>query len=127
MTKRPLDWEYNGRFARLETHGYVMVWEPSHPNKSFYGWQYQHRIVAESSIGRYLRSDEVIHHINGVKDDNRSENLQILSPSDHNAITVREMKERRQSVIDDLAEAKLELEKAQAKIAEYERKLSTLT
>ena len=50
----------------------------------------EHRLVAETVIGRKLRDDEVIHHINHVKDDNRPENLKILSPSEHSRLHISE-------------------------------------
>jgi DNA-binding CsgD family transcriptional regulator len=37
----------------------------------------------EQSIGRGLRDDEVVHHINGDITDNRLENLKIMSPTEH--------------------------------------------
>lgn len=43
----------------------------------------QHRLVVARSIGRPLATTEHVHHINGVKDDNRLENLAIQSAEDH--------------------------------------------
>lgn len=45
--------------------------------------RHEHRIVAEQMIGRPLRKDEVVHHINSNKRDNRPENLMIVTRSEH--------------------------------------------
>ena len=39
----------------------------------------EHRLVAESKVNRPLRSDEIVHHLNGVRTDNRPENLVIIA------------------------------------------------
>lgn len=88
-TLRPLERLHNGRPARMDNRGYVLVWEPGHPNRSMKGWQYEHRLVAEAVLGRQLSSDEHVHHINEVKDDNRPENLEVMSQADHAALSGR--------------------------------------
>ena len=43
----------------------------------------EHRFVVQESLGRNLLSTEVVHHLNHDKRDNRIENLQVLSVSEH--------------------------------------------
>ncbi len=87
--KRPTGRVHNGRPVRLDNYGYVLMWEPEHPNKALHGWQYEHRMVVEQRIGRFLTSSEHVDHINEIKNDNRSENLQILTPGEHSVKTSR--------------------------------------
>lgn len=81
--KRPTGIEHNGRPVKFDQFGYVMVWEPDHPNRSMKGWHYQHRLVMEQVMDRFLQPDEQVDHINRIKDDNRPENLQVLSRREH--------------------------------------------
>ena len=48
---------------------------------------YKHRLIMEIALGRSLLSSEHIHHINGDILDNRTDNLQIISPKEHGRIS----------------------------------------
>lgn len=66
--------------------GYVLVHVPNHPypNHQKGPYVFEHRLVIERQIGRYLKPEEQVHHLNGNKEDNRLENLVLcLNQSDH--------------------------------------------
>lgn len=60
---------------------YALV--PEHPRATKQGYVLEHRIVIENYLGRLLNPGEVVHHKNGNKKDNRIENLEVMSNSDH--------------------------------------------
>jgi len=78
---------HNGRPVLKNTAGYLTVYEPTHLAANKQGRVLQHRLIVEKIIGRYLTREEHVDHINAVKDDNRPENLQVLTPSDHSKKT----------------------------------------
>ena len=65
----------NGRWKTK--YGYIQIYALTHPfNVS--GYMLEHRLVMEKHLGRYLKPEEIVHHINGIKDDNRIENLMLF-------------------------------------------------
>lgn len=80
---------------------------------AFHGWVAEHRLVAATALGRRLTDDEDVHHINGVKTDNREDNLVVITATEHAVLTVREYRERMQA--------------AMAELEEYRRRFGPLT
>jgi hypothetical protein len=67
---------------RLNYHGYAIVaGEWDHPNSNNRGQVLEHVLVMATHLGRALLPGENVHHINGVRDDNRLENLELWSSS----------------------------------------------
>lgn len=65
------------------TKGYIIVRRPGHPMATRQGYVMEHRLVMAEALGRLLTPDEVVHHKNGIKTDNRLENLEVMSKSSH--------------------------------------------
>jgi hypothetical protein len=63
--------------------GYVYLLRPDHPAATADGYVLEHRLVMEDVLGRYLRPEEIVHHRNTEKGDNRPENLEVMTQADH--------------------------------------------
>jgi len=75
--------------------GYIKEYCPNHPYCDNHGFVPQHRLIIETNIGRYLEREEIIHHLNGIRDDNRTQNLVIVRAHSHTSWTYIKNLQRR--------------------------------
>lgn len=72
----------NGTLPKRKTSsGYIKIHNRDHPSSDKGGFIFEHRTVLETHLGRFLFKDETVHHKNGIRDDNRLENLELWSKS----------------------------------------------
>lgn len=70
----------------VDRYGYIKILKYDHPMSDSKGYVYEHRLVMSESIGRFLTKKDFVHHINKNKQDNRIENLKLLTESEHKRI-----------------------------------------
>lgn len=92
---------YNGLngYGHTKVHngGYLLAYVPKHPNAHKDGYVMLHTVIMEQKLGRYLNDDEVVHHINHNRKDNRIENLQLMKKKDHMSMHMKERHEQRRN------------------------------
>lgn len=76
-TGRRLIFRQEDGARRLDRDGYVTVKAPNHSEARSNGWAREHRKVMSDHLGRPLTRTENVHHKNGIRDDNRIENLEL--------------------------------------------------
>jgi hypothetical protein len=63
----------------FDSRGYKLIYSPNHPNKDNRNYVFEHRLVVEKYLNRYLTREETIHHIDENKLNNKLSNLYLFS------------------------------------------------
>mgnify|MGYP001340792255 CR=1 FL=1 len=92
---------WNPSERRVTSHGYIAIRVPiDHPHAwgpkrlKRFKYAYEHVVVMMAHLGRPLVNGEVVHHRNGNRTDNRIENLELTTPSEHQRHHANETRER---------------------------------
>ena len=75
-------------------NGYTLIKIDKHPHAGKDGCVYLHRWIVEKHVRRFLKSNEVVSHVNSFKDDNRIENLLLTSRINARIIHSRKIKSK---------------------------------
>ncbi len=73
--------------GKWKHEGYVLILldkdSPFYPMTAKNGSVPEHRLIMAKYLNRCLLKTEQVHHLNGIRDDNRRENLELISPANH--------------------------------------------
>ena len=84
-----------GGHRKKKKDGYIRVYNPMHPRATADGYVMEHILVMEEAIKRHLTEEEVVHHKNKIRDDNRLENLQLMTFREHAGFHMKERWQKR--------------------------------
>lgn len=82
-----VSWKIEGIVSKGD---YFYAKVKDHPNATSWGYVLHHRVVMENHLGRLLSPNEIVHHINHDRKDNRIENLEVMTRETHGKLHARD-------------------------------------
>lgn len=74
----------NWKGRSITSQGYILIYQPDHPYPVKRQYVLEHRYIMEQYLDRYLKPEEIVHHIDGNKANNSIDNLLLLpNKADH--------------------------------------------
>ena len=80
----------------IDSNGYRLITKPDHPRVVCAGYVKEHTLVAEKVLGRLLKRNEIVHHVDENRLNNNNNNLVICDRSFHPTIHKRMRQLRKQ-------------------------------
>ena len=74
---------YSWKGGKTIHRGYIYIYRPNHPFANKNGYIFEHRLKMEEFMGRHLTKDEIIHHLDGDRQNNFIGNLILLKREEH--------------------------------------------
>lgn len=98
----------NWKGGKHKAYGYMMLYIPEHPRANKTRYVFEHIVIWEKAHHQPLPDGWVVHHINGIRDDNRPQNLLGLPRRGHSpSLVVKEVQKRLREVEAELAQQRL--------------------
>lgn len=94
--------KYGGHIKHRKD-GYTHIFCPDNANANKDGYVMEHILVMQEHIKRPLAEDEVVHHKNKIRNDNRIENLQLMTFKEHARLHMKERQALKKERNDDLS------------------------
>lgn len=87
--KYRINTKYGGHIKQ-RPDGYISVYCPDNSRANKEGYVMEHILIMQEHINRVLKDDEVVHHKNKIRNDNRIENLQLMTFKEHARLHMKE-------------------------------------
>lgn len=113
---------------KMTPKGYIVLCIKEHPKSDASGYVMEHRVMVEKKIGRLLKENEVVHHLNEIRHDNRLSNLELMDRSEHTILhhLGSERSDETKALISKKAKARLKLKKNHPSYKDVDDELKTL-